>query len=372
MANVYYIGKSIYPPIEDIPYSPDDFRERRLNQIPIEERVGQMLMVAFNGTEINNELIDFIITNKPGGVILFGGTPSVSGNILSKDQLTQLISDLQEASEVPMFVAADVEGGVVNRLQTIYKRLPSAETMGQGETDETRRIASELGAFMNEVGINLNLAPVVDLDLNSENPIIGGKDRAFSSNPIDASAHALSFITGLHDHNIISAIKHFPGHGSSADDTHLGTTDITSTYDKNAELLPYETLFDNRYDDMVMTAHITHQDFDDVPATLSSVFINQWLRRELGYDGVVISDDMLMGAIVKEYTLEKAVLMSIDAGVDIILLSAQYDDEGDLVAGEVIDTILEAVEEGEISTKRINKSYTRIMDLKKRYGLVKS
>ena len=344
----------------------------------LKQKIGQMLIVGFRGTEINK--ISYIskamnVLNL-GGVILFDkDNPSgqFPRNIIDPTQTKQLIEDLKKYSPSPLFVSVDAEGGYINRLKEKYgfKNIPSAEQMGKGTVEETKNNALTLSQELKELEFNIDFAPVVDVNVNPENPVIGQLERSFSSDPNIVYEHASVFIDGLHENNIISSIKHFPGHGSSTSDSHLGMVDVTNTYQQE-ELIPYQKLIENGYSDMVMTAHIMNTNIDpDYPATLSPLFIKNILRDQLGFKGVIVSDDMQMGAIVDNYGFEEAIIKSINAGCDMLILSNNgkaYDEEAPYKAVEII---LKAVKKGEISESRINESYNRIQELKNKYGIKK-
>ncbi len=273
-----------------------------------------------------------------------------------------------------MFIAVDAEGGYVNRLKEKYgfTNIPSAEEMGKGSVEETKNHGVFLGQQLSDLGFNLNFAPVVDVNVNPENPVIGYLERSFSNDPEKVYNHASSFIEGLHQSNIVTAIKHFPGHGSSENDSHLGMTDVTNTY-KEEELLPYELLIENGYNDMVMTAHIMNQNIDEnYPATLSPLFLQNILREKIGFNGVIVSDDMNMGAIVDHYGFEEGLIMAINAGCDLLILSnnglEKYDE---LIPYKAVDAIFNAVKNNLISEEQINHSYNKIQSLKESYGIKK-
>ncbi len=294
-------------------------------------------------------------------------------NITSPSQIKELIKNLQKFSPTPLFIAIDAEGGYVNRLKPKYGfiEIPSAQEMGKRNIEETKKTAIKLTNQFIDLGINTNFAPVVDVNVNPDNPVIGGIERSFSNNPEKVTEHALAFIEGHHQNNIITAIKHFPGHGSSKDDSHKGMTDITKTY-KEKELIPYQKLIEKAVVDMVMTAHIINRDIDpDYPATLSPFFINNILRKQLGFEGVVVSDDMQMGAITEYYGFAESIILAINAGCDLLIISNNnkiYDETAPYRAQEII---FEAVKSGKISIDRILESSDRIYNLKKQFGIIK-
>ena len=342
----------------------------------LRQKIGQMLIVGFRGTEINrlSYISKTINVLNLGGVILFDkDNPSgqFPRNITDPTQTKQLISNLNKYSSSPLFIAVDAEGGYINRLKEKYgfKNIPSAETMGKGTIEETKNNALTLSQELKDLGFNMDFAPDVDVNINPENPVIGYLERSFSNDPNIVSEHASAFIEGLHQNNIIPAIKHFPGHGSSTSDSHLGIVDVTNTY-RQEELIPYQKLIENGYSDMVMTAHIMNTNIDPIyPATLSPLFIKNILRDQLKFKGVVVSDDMQMGAIVNNYGFEEAIIKAVNAGCDMLIISNNGTTYDEKAPYDAVNIILKAVKRGEISENQINESYNRIQELKNKYGI---
>jgi beta-N-acetylhexosaminidase len=343
----------------------------------LKSKIGQMIIFGFRGSQINdNSFISKAIKDlNLGGVILFDyDLPSkgeIERNIVNPEQTKNLISSLKEIDS-SIFVAVDAEGGYVNRLKEKYgfEEIPSAGKMGGKDPEETLYYGDLLGKELNRLGFNMNFAPVVDLNINTENPVIGGIERAFSQDPEMVTIHAFNFIKGLNQNGIISVIKHFPGHGSSQNDSHLGMVDITKTYQEK-ELLPYKNLLATGYSGAIMTAHVINKNIDpDYPATLSPLFLKDILRKEIGFKGVIVSDDMQMEAIGENYGgLEEAAVKSINAGCDILIVSnngSYYDEES---SARVVEAIFKAVKEGRIKESQINESFARIINLKKEFNI---
>ena len=347
-------------------------------QAPLQDRldmkIGQMVMIGFRGTSLEESpgLTEDITRLNLGGVVLFDyDVPSGSPgrNITSPDQLRQLTSELQQASRIPLLIAVDQEGGRIARLKTKYgfPKSISAGRLGQlNNADSTFRATLSIAETLEKAGINVNFAPVVDLDSNPDNPVIGSLERSFSADPDEVTSHASAAVKALHAKKIIATLKHFPGHGSSATDTHKDFTDITESW-KKTELMPYRKLVDEGYRDLVMTAHVFNASLDPMhPATLSKPVITGLLRDSLGFSGVVISDDMQMKAVADHYSLETAIPLAIEAGVDILLFAnnSTYDAG---IAEKAVTIIRSLVEKGTVSPARIDSSYRRIMALKQHY-----
>jgi len=345
----------------------------------LKKMIGQMLVIGFRGTEVTQDsyIVKEIKNNNIGGILLFdkdnpsGGT--IKRNIENPAQTKKLIDDIKNYSlNSSIFVSVDSEGGYVNRLKEKYgfTNIMSAEKIGlTNNADTAKTEGQKIGKELKDLGFNLDFAPVVDVNVNPTNPVIGYLERSFSDDPAKVFIYANKFIEGLHQEKIIPAIKHFPGHGSSTSDSHLGMVDVTNTYSAK-ELIPYSYLIQNGYNDVIMTAHIVNQNIDkEYPATLSKTFIQGLLRNTLKFKGVVISDDMQMGAITDQYGKESAAIKAINAGCDMLIISNNikvYDEE---VPAKTIDAIYQAVKSGEIDEKRIYESYNRIQALKKTYNI---
>ena len=261
----------------------------------------------------------------------------------------------------------DEEGGKVSRLKHVYgfPSTVSAEYMGErNDSAFTTAKSYAVAGTLRDAGININFAPSVDVNVNPACPVIGRLGRSFSSDPSVVADNAAWSIMAHHRRGIMTAIKHFPGHGSSRSDSHFGMTDVTDTWTES-ELIPFRRLIDAGLADVVMTAHIYNANLDSLyPATLSHNVIDGILRNQLNFDGVVMTDDMYMEAIVNHYTLSEAVIRAINAGCDMLILgnnspSGYFPGRPD----EVIDIIVNAVLTGEISRERLDESARRIEDL---------
>lgn len=342
----------------------------------LKQKIGQMLIVGFRGTEVSedSEIIKQINEYNLGGVILFDW--DVPGqqfprNITSPEQTKKLVADLKSLTSPFLFVAIDAEGGAVNRLKEKYGfiNIPSAEEMGKESPEKVKENALILGEELADLGINIDFAPVVDVNLNPNNPIIGKLGRSFSADPEKVVLYASKFIEGLKEKNIIPAIKHFPGQGSATADSHLGIVDTTETF-QSKELIPYQKLIGQEYSDIIMTAHIINKNIDpNYPATLSPLFIEKILRKELGFKGVVVSDDMNMGAIANNYGFEESLIKAIQAGCDLLIISNNGTEYNENLPQQAVEAIFKAVQKGELSEERINQADKRIQELKqKRLG----
>ena len=341
--------------------------------IDLDAKIGQMLMLGFRGYELkpDDAIVQDIRDRNLGAVVLFSYDSALKKferNIQSPAQLQALNASLQEYAKTPLLISIDQEGGIVSRLteQFGFPATQSQEFYGvKNDASLTRAAAEAEGKILRELGINMNLAPVVDVNINPNSPAIGKYQRSFSADPNIVTAQALAEIEGYHAQNILTTLKHFPGHGSAASDSHLGFVDVTNTW-QDIELDPYRNIIRAGLADAVMTAHIFNANLDaQYPATLSHKIITGILRDQLGYDGVVISDDMQMGAISQHYGFEQAVELAINAGVDILAIANNLVYEPDIGA-RAVKTIKKLVQLGKIQPDRIEESYQRIMRLKAR------
>ena len=340
----------------------------------LREKLGQLLIVGFRGTHPSDcDLVRRdIAEHGVGGIILFdqemAGGPAQRRNIESPEQVQALVAELQAEAPVPLLVSIDQEGGRVNRLKPAYgfPETVSHEELGlRNDLAETYRRADGIATTLASLGINLNLAPVVDLDANANNPIIKGKGRSFSSDPEAVARHAAEFIRAHHAHGVLTCAKHFPGHGSAAGDTHLGLVDVTQTWHER-ELIPFQRLIAAGLCDVVMSAHVFNARLDPQrPATLSRAVITGILRDRFGFDGVITSDDMEMKAISSHYGLEESAPAAIEAGIDVLCFgnNMSFDPE---IASRAIGILERAVRSGRLSEARIDQSAARVAKLKQR------
>ena len=339
-------------------------------------KIGQMIMVGFRGTRVDegSKIIHLIKNVHLGGVWLVdndGPMGHTIGNIESPGQIKKLIQKLQNASEIPLFVSIDAEGGEVIRLKEQYgfPATLSAQYLGeQNDLSLTRQQSLKIAKTLKRLGFNFNLSPVLDLNKNLNNQALGKKQRCFSDDANTVIQHAIRVIEAHHDQGIICAAKHFPGHGSARDDSHVDSVDVSETWSED-ELMPYKELIRKGLLDTVLTAHVFLHRFDSrYPATLSKNILTGVLREKLKFHGVIISDDMNMGAIKENFNYENALELALNAGVDIILQSNvnHYDEK---IAEHTIEIIKKLVRSGRVNSKIIDESFNRIMELKQKFKL---
>jgi len=335
-----------------------------------------MLIIGFRGTEIKelDKLIENINKYNIGGIILFDiDSPSKSfpRNIINKPQLKKLISDIKNKTRKDLLISVDLEGGKVNRLKPKYgfEYIKSQNQVAKEGKKEANIVSKKIAKELKEMGINLNFAPSVDVNINPNNPIIGKIGRSFSSNPKIVGEFANIYIKNFQKEQIIPVIKHFPGHGSSNKDSHLGLVDLTQTY-KEKELLPFKSIIENNYKGMIMTAHIMNKNIDkNFPATLSKKFIEGKLRKTLKFEGVVVSDDMAMGAIVNHFGFDNALTLAINAGCDMLVLSNNGKKYDDNLIKKAVNSIYNSIKKEKISIKKLKQATKRIKTLKEAFIL---
>ena len=330
-------------------------------------KIGQMLLIGFPGPKVDNKVLEEVRAGKVGSIIIFEKNIPPTNSFVA---LKKIIWTYQQAAPIPLFVSIDQEGGRVNRLKDKYgfPRSITAAAMGKAPSlDSVRFYADATASTLAGLGINMNFGPVVDLASNPNNPIIAKYGRAFSANEDSVSLLAKEFIKQHHKYNVLTSLKHFPGHGSSKDDTHLGIADVTNTWEAR-ELTPYKILIDSGYADAIMTSHIVNRKLDKQgrPGTLSKNVLDSILRKQLRFDGVIFTDDMQMHAITKHYGLEEAIKLAILGGVDIMTFSNNIQGSDQRTVDKVHSVIKDFVKQGMITEERINQSFRRIMKLKSR------
>lgn len=328
-------------------------------------KIGQMILIGFADSKVDEKVLNEIKEGKVGSIIIFEKNIPKTNSYMG---LKKIVWTYQQAAPIPLFVSIDQEGGRVNRLKEKYGFPRSISAMYTGRDknlDSVRFYSQSTAATLAGLGINVNFAPVVDLGSNPTNPIIAKVERAYSAHEDTVTMMAREVVKAHREVGVITSLKHFPGHGSSKDDTHLGIADVTNTWEEK-ELEPYRHLLKEGYIDAIMTSHIVNRKLDvrGLPGTLSDSILNGLLRKKLGYNGVVFSDDMQMHAITKHYGLEEAIRLAILAGVDIMTFSNNIMGSEVRTVDKVHSIIKKYVQDGVITQQRIDESYKRIMNLK--------
>ena len=387
----------------------EDEIEAILSGMTLEQKVGQMMIVAFrvwkempetgsdknttventeadipqvNVTELNDEIRACLRDYHFGGTVLF------AQNCRDAEQVLRLVSDMQtenqEGGGLPLLVAADQEGGTVARLGFGTTGPGNMALAATGDPANAEMMAAIYGRELELLGINADFAPVMDVNSNPKNPVIGV--RSFSDAPEVVSRYGISYMEGLHSANTIATLKHFPGHGNTDIDSHTGLPRIDISYDelKAFELAPFQAAIDAGAD-MIMTAHIQYPQIETgtyasvstgeeihLPATMSRTILTDILRNDMGFDGVVVSDALDMAAIQDNFTDEDVLRLTINAGVDMLLLPCVFDTNLFQRNMDMVDVAAKLVKSGEIDEARVDEAVRRILRLKQKYGLLQS
>lgn len=343
-----------------------------LGKMSLREKVGQLFIVRPEALAENSNAETAPATDRVDDAVIsrieeypVGGIALFSRNITSAEQLPMFISDLQSSSKYPLFIAVDEEGGRVARIANSdffnvasYK---SMEDIGKsGDASKAEEVGRQIGLYLKKLGFNLDFAPVADTNTNPQNIVIG--DRSYGSDPALVARMVSAQLDGMHDSGIMGTLKHFPGHGDTKDDTHSGYVSVNKSWDelKACELVPFISALDKA--DTIMVSHITVTSIDKLPSSLSYEIITRKLRNELGYNGVIITDSMAMGAVADSYTSDIAAVMAVKAGADIILMPESLE--------KSFNGVLNAVNSGEISISRIEESAERVLTLKAKYKII--
>ncbi len=339
----------------------------------IKKMIGHMLIVGFDGTKVNqkSQIVQDIKKYNLGGVILFDKDykSKKTKNIANPKQLKKLTKTLQAVSKEPLFISIDQEGGKVARLNPKdgFAKIPSAVTVSKYNYKDTVATYKKQAQMLKSAGINMNFAPVVDLAINPKNKVIVGMGRSFGSDPRQVVEYAKVVIDEQSKEHIVSVLKHFPGHGSSNADSHEGFVDVSETWSPE-ELKPYYGLLESQHADAIMTAHVFNKHIDKkYPATLSYRFNTLLLRNEMKFTGVIISDDMQMGAIAKKYTLKERITLAINAGVDMLLFANQLDN---VSVEKLVNVVMSQLKAGAIPISRIVEANMRIENLHTKNSII--
>lgn len=331
-------------------------------KMSLEEKIGQMLLVGIDGTVLDAKAKDMITKDKVGGIILY------ANNIKNLPGMVSLVNELKASNTdnpAPLFVSVDQEGGKVSRMPAEYASIPSNAKVGQSNNAEAAGTMGKLLARqVKAAGFNVDFAPVLDINSNPKNPVIG--DRSFGPSADKVVQLGIAEMKGIASEGIIPVVKHFPGHGDTGVDSHLELPVVKKSREQLAKLewVPFQAAVKEQAD-AVMVAHILYPQLDPgKPASISAAIIGGLLRGEMGYQGVVITDDLTMGAIMKHFDLGTAAVDSVKAGSDILLVAHGYDNEQ-----RVRQALLNNIKNGKLKESRIDESVHRILALKQKYGL---
>lgn len=332
-----------------------------ISKMSLEDKIGQMILAGISGTTMDTNAKNLVNQFHVGGIIFY------KDNFETPAQAIQLVNQMkaENSSNLPLFLSTDQEGGTVTRLPGGLTNFPPNKQIGKINNPEfSYKVGTLLGRELKEFGLNLDFAPVLDINSNPNNPVIGA--RSFGNNAEIVSELGIQTMKGIQSQNVIPTIKHFPGHGDTSVDSHLELPIVNKSLEelKKLELIPFERGIAHGAD-IVMVAHILLPQLDkNNPASMSKAVMTDLLRKQLGFKGVIITDDMTMGAITEHFDIGKAAVESVKAGSDIILVGHDYNK-----VVKIISSLKTAVQNGEISQQRLNESIERIIQLKKKYSL---
>ncbi len=337
--------------------------------------IGEILLVGFRGQNINDKshIVRDIQQYHVGSVILFeydAPRGERHRNVANPQQLKKLCSQLQDAAKnnkLPLLISIDQEGGKVCRMRTVdgFEHIPSASYCASKGYDTVRYYAQKTAKMLSQAGINFVFAPVADVNVNPDCPIIGKLDRSFSSDTTIVQRCCKIWLDELKKEHIAGCMKHFPGHGSAKGDTHAGLVDVSSTY-KSYELYPYKKSIKENNVPAIMVAHVINDNIDkERPASLSYATITKLLRNKLNFDGVVVTDDLAMRAITNHYSYKDVVMLAIQAGADMLCISNNGAEYNENIVPETVAIIEELIIEKKINREQIHASAERIRSLKR-------
>lgn len=334
----------------------------KINNMTIEEKIGQLVFVGLDGLEPNERDVELIKNHYVGGFILFRNNID---NIEQTVKLTNSLKSINSKNKAPLLIGIDEEGGRVSRLPEELVKIPKAKDIGTvDDVKFSNEIGKLLGYRLSSLGINMNFAPVLDIHSNPKNTVIG--DRSYGNTAYIVSKHGIPVMDGIKEYNVIPVVKHFPGHGDTYIDSHIALPVVDKTKDEleGLELKPFEKAISNGAD-VVMMGHILLSNIDNEnPASLSKTIINGMLRDNLKFKGVVITDDMTMGAIAENYDIGEAAVRSLKAGSDIVLVCFDYENQI-----KVLNDIMKAVNNNDISQDELDTKVYRVLKLKDKYNL---
>lgn len=347
--------------------------EEILSAMTVEQKIGQLFCVSFSGAELNDTVEDFLEEYSVGNVILF------SKNIKDAEQTAKLCRELQseitDNTGAPAFIGIDQEGGEVVRVRDGAVAYPSAaEVASAGGAEYARKVGEYTGMELKALGINFDFAPVADVNSNPDNPVIG--KRAFGNDPETAGGCAAAFIEGMNASMEVSAAKHYPGHGDTDVDSHYGLPMVDKSVDElwQTELLPFKRAIESGVP-AIMTAHIIYPKLDrENPASMSKILLTDMLRGELGFDGVIVTDGLRMGAVADNFGTAEACVAAINAGADLLLTGSGGESEDLSLRPQIecIERVREAARRGEISEETLNGAVLRILKCKLDYKVSES
>ncbi|OBY09981.1 glycoside hydrolase family 3 protein [Clostridium paraputrificum] len=340
--------------------------EDKISTMTLEEKVGQMMFYGVNGTNVDDKVVNLFEDQHAGGIILYGHRNFWGSSL---DNNVKYVNSIKKAnrqnSDIPLFIGFDEEGGSMSQLPQELMRTPSKGELGNtNDSSLATGIGAGTAKKLKLLGINTDFGTVLDINTNKNNPIIGV--RSYGPTKEKVTEFGINELKAIQNEGVIPTVKHFPGHGDTEVDSHLGLPSLNHDLNrlKSTELVPFQTAINNGVD-MVMTAHIMLPQIDkEYPATMSKKILTDLLRDEMGYKGVIITDDLEMQAISKNWDLGEAAIKSVEAGADILLVCHTIENQQ-----KVYNAVVQGVNDGKIDENRIDESVRRILRLKYQYKL---
>jgi len=346
---------------KEIDKNPEDIITKTLNKMTLDEKIGQMMIIYYREPKMDDTLQNMLKTIKPGGFIFF------KENLKVYEDSLKLITDIKSTAKIPMFISVDQEGGSVDRLKTIrgikFNKMPSMAEVGVTNDESIAYgTGAEIAHNLKMLGFNMNFAPVLDIFSNPNNTVIGS--RSFGNNAELVTKMGLALAKGLKENNIIPVYKHFPGHGNTETDSHVDLPIITKTKDEllKEEIIPFKKAIENNAE-VIMIGHLAVPSITKsyIPASISRKVITSFLKEELNYQNIVITDALNMKALTNNYSESEIIEKALNAGVDILLMP-----ENPLNA---LNIIKDSLKKGTITEEQINTSVKKILNLKYKYNL---
>ncbi len=333
-----------------------------IENLRIEQKIGQMLIIALEEKEITEKTINIIQKYNIGGIILYRKNYSTYQEMLD---LINKLKEINKANKIPLFISIDQEGGRVNRMPSGILNVKSANKLSStGDIELVKESAKIIAKMLTKVGINMNYSPVLDIKNFKENHAIG--DRCYGENKEDVSKYGIEFMKELSNGGILPVVKHFPGHGATMQDSHIMLPIVTKskTELENEDMQPFKEAIENGAE-AIMVGHILARDIDKkYPASLSQKIIQEYLVEKLKFKGLIITDDLKMLAVRLRYSFKKAVMLAINSGNNMIMIGAKYKE-----IEKIIESTAKKVQNGKIDIKKINQSVQNIIQIKQKYKI---
>jgi beta-N-acetylhexosaminidase len=344
-------------PVMPVPVDPV---QQKLQQMDLDEKIGQMIFAGIDGYELNPQTVELLESYHVGGIILYKPNVGSTGQLI---KLGNALKQTNTKNKLPLWLGVDEEGGKVTRLPDELVKMPASKWVGKVNSEEfAYGVGNLLGTELNAYGLNVDFGPVLDINSNPNNPVI--VDRSFGTEANIVSLMGIQTMKGLQAQHILPVVKHFPGHGDTSVDSHIGLPVVQHDLARlrKLELVPFNDAFSQQAD-AVMVAHILLPKVDSqYPASLSKQILSNLLRQEMGFEGLIITDDLTMGAIAQNYELGEAAVLSVIAGANVVMVGHDFEKVTNVFAA-----LRKAVQDTRVSMDIVDQSVARIIKLKRKY-----